>query len=137
MDFIVNNILIVTVAVVSGAMLLWPLVRGRISGVPEVDTLEAVQLINQQDALLLDVREDSEYETGHIPNSRHIPAGRIADRLKELEKFKGRPVVVLCRSGNRSGAACAVLRKQGFADVRSLKGGIEAWQQASLPVKKK
>src|SRR5512134_428586 len=121
MDFIVNNILIVTVAVVSGAMLVWPLIRGRMSGVAEVDTLEAVQLINQKDALLLDVREDSEYESGHIPNSKHIPAGRIGDRLKELEKYKGKPVVVLCRSGNRSTSACAILRKQGFADVRSLK----------------
>jgi len=137
MDFIVNNILIIAVAVVSGAMLVWPLIRGRMSGVAEVDTLEAVQLINQKDALLLDVREDSEYESGHIPNSKHIPAGRVGDRLKELEKYKGKPVVVLCRSGNRSTSACAILRKQGFADVRSLKGGIEAWQQASLPVKKK
>jgi len=137
MDFIVNNILIVAVAVASGAMLVWPLIRGRMSGVAEVDTLEAVQLINQKDALLLDVREDSEYESGHIPNSKHIPAGRIGDRLKELERYKGKPVVVLCRSGNRSTSACAILRKQGFADVRSLKGGIEAWQQASLPVKKK
>ena len=137
MDFIVNNILLVAVAALSGAMLVWPLIRGRMSGVPEVDTLEAVQLINQQDALLLDVREDSEYESGHIPNSKHIPAGRVGDRLKELEKYKGKPVVVLCRSGNRSTAACGLLKKQGFADVRSLRGGIEAWQQASLPVKKK
>jgi rhodanese-related sulfurtransferase len=137
MAFVIDNILVILVAVVSGTMLLWPLIRGRVAGVPEVDTLEAVQLINHQDALLLDVREDSEYESGHIPNSKHIPAGRVGERLKELEKFKGKPVVVLCRSGNRSTAACSLLRKQGFADVRSLKGGIEAWQQASLPVKKK
>lgn len=137
MAFVMDNILVILVAVTSGAMLLWPLIRGRVAGVAEVDTLEAVQLINQQDALLLDVREDSEYESGHIPNSRHIPAGRIGDRLKELEKFKGKPVVVLCRSGNRSTAACSLLKKQGFNDVRSLKGGIEAWQQANLPVKKK
>jgi rhodanese-related sulfurtransferase len=137
MSFVIDNILVILVAVTSGAMLLWPLVRGRVAGVAEVDTLEAVQLINQQDALLLDVREDSEYESGHIPNSKHIPQGRVGERLKELEKYKGKPVVVLCRSGNRSTAACSLLRKQGFSDVRSLKGGIEAWQQASLPVKKK
>ncbi|HEX6829546.1 MAG TPA: rhodanese-like domain-containing protein [Burkholderiales bacterium] len=137
MDFVVNNLLLITVAVVSGAMLVWPLVRGRFAGVPEVDTLEAVQLINQRDALLLDVREDSEYETLHIPNSKHIPAARVGERLKELEKFKNKPVLVLCRSGNRSTAACGLLKEQGFADVRSLKGGIEAWQQANLPVRKK
>lgn len=132
-----NNIWLVLLAAVSGAMLIWPLVRGRIAGVPEVDTVEAVNLINRQDALLLDVREDSEYESGHVPNSKHIPAGRIAERIRELEKFKNRPVLVLCRSGNRSTAACSALKKQGFGDVRSLRGGIEAWQQASLPVKKK
>jgi rhodanese-related sulfurtransferase len=137
MDFVMDNILVILVAVVSGGMLLWPLVRGRVAGVPEVDTLEAVQLINHKDALLLDVREDSEYESGHVPNSKHIPAGRVGERLKELEKYKDRPVVVLCRSGNRSTAACSLLKKQGFADVRSLKGGIEGWQQAGLPVKKK
>lgn len=137
MAFVMDNILVILVAVTSGAMLLWPLVRGRVAGVDEVDTLEAVQLINQQDALLLDVREDSEYESGHIPNSKHIPQGRVGERLKELEKYKGKPVVVLCRSGNRSTAACSLLKKEGFADVRSLKGGIEAWQQANLPVKKK
>lgn len=137
MQFVINNIWLVLAAAVSGAMLIWPLIRDRLAGVSEVDTLEAVRLINQQDALLLDVREDSEYESGHIPNSKHIPAGRIAERLKELEKHKDKPVVVLCRSGNRSTAACSLLRKQGFTDVRSLKGGIEGWQQANLPVKKK
>lgn len=137
MQFVINNIWLVLLAVVSGTMLLWPLIRGRIAGVPEVDTVEAVNLINHQDALLLDVREDSEYDSGHIPNSKHIPAGRIVERIRELEKFKNRPVLVLCRSGNRSTAACSTLKKQGFGDVRSLRGGIEAWQQASLPVKKK
>lgn len=137
MAFVMDNILVILVAVTSGGMLLWPLIRGRVAGVAEVDTLEAVQLINQQDALLLDVREDSEYEAGHIPNSKHIPQGRVGERLKELEKYKAKPVVVLCRSGNRSTAACSQLKKQGFNDVRSLKGGIEAWQQANLPVKKK
>jgi len=137
MQFVMNNIWLVLLAVASGTMLVWPLIRGRIAGVPEVDTVEAVNLINRQDALLLDVREDSEYESGHIPNSKHIPAGRIAERVRELEKYKDKPVLVLCRSGNRSTAACSILKKQGFGDVRSLRGGIEAWQQASLPVKRK
>jgi rhodanese-related sulfurtransferase len=137
MQFVMTNIWLIVLAVVSGSMLIWPLIRGRVTGVPEVDTIEAVQLINQKDALLLDVREDSEYESGHIPNSRHIPAARVGERLKELDKYKDKPVVVLCRSGNRSTAACSLLRKQGFNDVRTLKGGIEAWQQANLPVKKK
>jgi rhodanese-related sulfurtransferase len=137
MQFVTNNIWLIVIAVVSGSMLIWPLIRGVVAGVSEVDTVEAVRLINHSDALLLDVREDSEFDSEHVPNSKHIPAGRVGDRLKELEKYKDKPIVILCRSGDRSTAACGLLRKAGFSDVRSLKGGIEAWRQASLPVSKK
>lgn len=135
MTFVQNNLVLILVALISGGMLIWPMLSRRDDG--EVGTLAAVQLINHQDALVLDVREDIEYDTGHIANARHIPVGKLEGRLRELEKFKSKPIVVVCRSGMRSNRACSVLRKHGFADVHNLAGGINAWQQASLPVAKK
>lgn len=137
MQFLMDNIALVSIALVSGGMLLWPLISGRITGAREVGSLEAIRLINHQDALVLDVRENQEFAAGHVPNARHIPLGQLGSRLPELEKFKGRPVVVVCRSGARSGRACAVLRKNGFEQVYNLGGGMTAWEQANMPVEKK
>ncbi len=136
MQFIQNNLLLVGLAVVSGAMLLWSFIGGKVSGVTQVNTLEATRLINQ-DALVLDVREDKEFVAGHIPKARHIPLGALPERLKELEKFKTKPIVVNCRSGQRSARACGILKKNGFENVVNLAGGIMAWESAHLPMEKK
>lgn len=137
MKFILNNLWLVVAAAVSGAMLIWPLIARMFTGIQEVDTAEAVQLINRRDALVLDVREQSEYTAGHISNSRHIPLGALPNRLREVEKYKKKPVLVICRSGHRSAGACGILHKQGFGEVRALKGGIQAWEEAKLPVERK
>ena len=134
--FIEKNLFLVVVCVVSGAMLLWPLVRGGFSGAKDVSVQEAVQLINRRDAVVLDVRDATEYAAGHIPNSRHIPAAEIEKRLKELDKFKSRPIVISCRSGTRAASASAVLKKNGFQEVFPLKGGVLGWQQAAMPIEK-
>jgi rhodanese-related sulfurtransferase len=134
--FIQKNLLLATVCVVSLVMLLWPFIQGALTGAKDVSVPQAVQLINRRDALVLDVRDASEYASGHAPHSRHIPMGEIDKRLKELERFKQRPIVVMCRSGNRAGSACAVLKKNGFAEAVALKGGVLAWQQASMPIEK-
>ncbi|MBI2313127.1 MAG: rhodanese-like domain-containing protein [Betaproteobacteria bacterium] len=118
-------------------MLIWPLIARRFGDVTEVDTVGAVQLINRRDAVVLDVREQHEYAAGHIPGSKHIPLGALPNRLREVEKHKDRPVLVICRSGNRSTGACGLLKKHGFGEVRALKGGIQAWEQANLPVERK
>lgn len=136
MEFIQNNILLVITAVVSGLMLLWSIFGSRVTGINQVNTFEATRLIND-DALVLDVREDSEWNAGHIPDAKHIPLGRLNARVGELDKFKDKPIVVNCRSGHRSNRACAMLKKSGFANVHNLSGGIMAWQQANLPVIKK
>ena len=134
-SFLQNNITLIVAALASGILLLWPLVsrRGK-----EVDTMAAVQLINYKEALVLDVREGSEYESGHVPNSRHIPADKLEQRLPELDKFKDKPVILIHRSGtNTTGKAGFLLRNQGFQHVHNLAGGFDAWQQANLPVIKK
>jgi rhodanese-related sulfurtransferase len=136
MEFIQNNLLLVIAAAASGAMLLWSFLGNRISGVSQLSTLEATRLIND-DALVLDVREDSEWAAGHIPGARHIPLGRLSGKIAELEKLKDKTIVISCRSGHRSARACAMLKKAGFENVHNLAGGIIAWEQANLPVTKK
>jgi rhodanese-related sulfurtransferase len=131
-----HNLMLVTLVVASGIMLVWPMISRRFTGINDVGTLEATQLINHQDAVVLDVREDKEYASGRIPRSKHIPLGQVGSRIKELEKFKEKPIVVSCRSGNRSASACAALRKHGFSQVYNLRGGMIAWEQANLPVEK-
>jgi len=135
-EFIQNNIWLVMVAVVSGVMLIWPFIAKRFSATKEVGVTDAVQLINRQDAVILDVREPAEFKSGHIPNARNIPVGQVGERLKELEKFKARPILLTCASGNRSDTAGSTLQKAGFAQVCSLAGGMDAWQQAGMPVQK-
>jgi rhodanese-related sulfurtransferase len=134
-QFLQNNFAIVMLVLVSGLMLLWPIIGRRMSGVREVGAMEATQLINHQNAVVLDVREDSEFYAGHVPHSVHVPLGQLAKHA-ELEKYKNRPVIAICRSGMRSGRACGVLRKNGFEQVYNLAGGITAWERANMPMEK-
>ena len=135
MDFIQNNILLIAVAFASGAMLIWPLVR-RSAGGPWVGTLEATQLINREDALVIDVREPAEYAKGHVLGSKNVPLGDVERRAAEFDKHKAKPVILVCESGSRSARALDALRGRGFARVVNLSGGFGAWQQAGLPVEK-
>ncbi len=135
LKFVSDNLFLVAVAFVSGAMLIWPAVR-RAGGGESVSTLQATLLMNQQNALVLDVRDAAEYGKGHMLNARNIPLAELEARAAELEKHKAKPVIVVCDTGNRSGRAAAALRKKGFERVFTLSGGIGAWQQAGLPVEK-
>lgn len=130
------NMLLLGLAVSTGVMLLWPFVSRPFRQSHEVGAFDAVQLINRRDAVVLDVRDTGDYGNGHITGAKHIPEAQLADRMKELEKFKLRPIVVCCRTGTRAPVVSAMLRKQGFAEAFALRGGIAAWQQASLPLEK-
>ena len=136
MKFIQENILLIAVAFVSGAMLLWPYVR-RVGAGAGVSTAQATQLINREDALVLDVRDPGEFGAGHILGAKNLPLSRIdAGGAEIAAKRKDKPVIVYCDTGNRAAKAAAALKSQGFAKVVSLSGGLGAWQQAGLPVEK-
>lgn len=137
MQFIQNNLGLVALVLFSGVMIFWPMVSRRMSGIKEVGITEATQLINHHDALVLDVREDQEYAGGRVPHAKHIPLRQLSGRVQELEKFKSKPIIAICRSGSRSGHGCSVLRKNGFEQVYNLSGGMMAWQQANMPVERK
>ncbi|MCF8176696.1 MAG: rhodanese-like domain-containing protein [Burkholderiaceae bacterium] len=132
MEFLQQNILWVTIAVSSGALLLWPMISG--GGAANLTPAQATLLMNREDALVLDVRETGEWNSGHIPGARHITLAQLEKRMSEIEKFKGKPVIICCASGNRSSSACGQLKKGGFEKVFSLGGGISGWLDANLPL---
>ena len=134
MDFIRNNLLLFVVAFASGAMLLWPLVR-RGTGGPWVSAAQATQLINREDAQVLDVRDPGEYGAGHILGAKNLPLARL-DSAGEVAKKKDATLIVYCDTGDRSGKAMAALKKQGYSKVVNLSRGLGAWKQAGLPVER-
>ena len=136
-DFLLNNLALVAVWLASGAMLLWPeLLRATGAGSQQVGTLEATRLMNQPGTLVLDVRDEKEFAEGHLPRARNVPLKELAAKAAELAKNKAKPVLVTCRTGARSAAACRALKAHGFTSVYQLKGGFAEWQKASLPVEK-
>jgi len=134
-DFVRNNFLLFLVALVSGGMLLWPLVR-RTRGGPWVNTTQATHLINREDAIVVDVREPNEFAAGHVLGAKNLPLARLDASGAEVAKKKERPVIVYCDGGERSAKALATLKKHGYTRVANLSGGLGAWQQAGLPVEK-
>ena len=135
-EFLFNNWALVLVFLASGAMLVAPELLSIVAGAGDVGTLEATRLMNQGSTLVLDVRDAQEFAAGHLPRARHIPMGELANRLAEIDRYKAKPVIVTCQKGNRSASAARLLKRAGFTSVYSLKGGLSAWQQASLPVEK-
>jgi rhodanese-related sulfurtransferase len=135
MEFVRNNLLLIAVAFASGAMLLWPFVRLRAGG-PRVSAAQATQMINREDALMVDVRDAAEFGAGHILGAKNTPLARIDDGANDLAKRKDRPLVVYCDGGERSAKATAALKRQGFTRVACLSGGLGAWRSAGLPVEK-
>ena len=135
-EFISQNIMLVLLFMASGVMLVWPTLAGTMAGSREIGTLETTRLMNTGNALVLDIRDTVEFSGGRIPKSKNIPLAEIDKRLDEISRFKDKPVIVTCRTNNRSGSAARLLKKHGFADVYQLAGGFGAWQQASLPVER-
>lgn len=136
MSFVQENWVLILVAFASGAMLVWPLVQRRLSPMKELGTLGVTHLVNQQEAVLVDVRETKEYEGGRLPNAVHIPLSQLESRAGELAKFGGKPVIAYCATGSRSRMAGNALAKAGFSEVYNLNGGFRAWKDAGLPVEK-
>ena len=115
------------------------LIHNLISGMDKssIHPNHATRLINQEDAVVVDVRPMADFSNGHIINAINIPMNGFNNQLNRLEKHRDKPVIVACRSGAQSGSACKALRKEGFEKVFNLKGGILAWQDANLPVSRK
>ena len=134
MKFFLDTWYLFAVALVSGGLLAWPVLR---RGAPAggVSAAEAVLLINRQKAVLVDVRDASEYAAGHVANAKNIPLATIPSSTA-LPKNKALPIVVVCNRGAAASRAVMMLRKLGYENARTLVGGLAAWREANLPVEK-
>ena len=134
MDFLLANWMLILVALVSGSMLLAPLVRG--GGGAGISPAAAVQLINREKAVVIDVCDSAEYQAGHVGGAKSIPLAELETKLPTVVKNKATPVVLVCASGARSARAVVVARKLGYDNAQSLAGGLKSWRDANLPVEK-
>jgi len=132
--FILDNWMLFLVALSSGALLLWPAVRGAVGG--SLTPNAAVQLINQEKAVVIDVCEASEFAAGHVTGAKHIPLAQLANQLPGVVKNKELPVIFVCQSGMRSNSAARIAKGLGYQKAQSLGGGLSSWRAASLPVEK-
>ena len=133
-EFATNNIIYVIAWVATLALLL---VTESRKGGKSVSTAEATSLMNKENAVVLDIRAKKEWDTGHITGAKHIPLADLPRRVGELDKFKSRPIVVVCNLGQTAGSACKQLKDAGFENVVRMKGGMTEWKGQSLPVVKK
>jgi len=132
MEFLQHNWMWVALAITSGGMLLWPMLKP--GGSQSLSPIQATLLMNRENAIVIDVRESGEWNGGHIAGARHIPMPVLQEKIAELDKFKKRPLIICCASGARSSAACTTLRKAGFEKVFNLAGGMVSWREAKLPL---
>jgi rhodanese-related sulfurtransferase len=137
LEFIGNHWIMVSGVVVVAALLIQDILESALRKHKAISPSEAVTLMNEDDTVIVDVREPSEYAEGHIEGARNIPVGKIADRINELEPYKQNPIIVACNSGTRSPTASKQLVRQGFSRICELKGGMVAWEEQKLPISKK
>ncbi|MDI9332276.1 MAG: rhodanese-like domain-containing protein [Alphaproteobacteria bacterium] len=134
MQFILDNWMLISVALASGFLLFLPIIQGASSS--GLTVIETVQKINREKAVVIDVCTDAEFNAGHVPGAKHIPLSELNDRLPVVARDKNLPLILVCASGMRSRSAVAVAKKLGYTQALSLTGGLKAWREASQPVLK-
>jgi rhodanese-related sulfurtransferase len=132
--FIIDNWMLLLVAASSGLMLLLPVIRGGVAA--GLAPTAAVNLINREKAVVVDVGSAQEFAAGHVTGSRHIPLADLESRLPETVKNKALPVLMVCASGSRAQKAAATARRLGYEKAQALAGGLRAWKDANLPIEK-
>lgn len=135
MSFFVENWSLLLVALVSGGMLLWPVVsKGASAG--GLSPTDAVMLMNREKAVVVDVCQPDEFAAAHVAGAKNIPLADLEAKLAGAIKNKATPVILVCASGLRSSKAVGIATKLGFERAQSLAGGMGAWREAGLPVEK-
>lgn len=134
MKFLLDNWMLVAVALASGSLLFWPMLQG--AAVSGLTPAAAVQRMNREKAVVIDVCEADEFSRGHVGGAKNLPLNQLEDKLPGLVKNKALPLILVCQSGARSGRAVAIAKKLGYEQADSLAGGLAAWRAANLPVEK-
>ena len=127
--------MLISIALASGGMLIWPLIAGGMNA-GALNATGAVQLINREKAVVVDVREPAEFAAGHVTGAKNVPLGELEAKLPGVMKNKTLPLILVCASGARSGRAAAIAKKLGYEQAQSLGGGLKAWKEANLPIEK-
>ncbi|RYF07960.1 MAG: rhodanese-like domain-containing protein [Comamonadaceae bacterium] len=134
MKFIIDNWYLIFIALAAGGMLLVPVLKGAAGGA--LTSAAAVQLINREKAVVIDVSEPDEFAAGHVNGAKNVPLGQLQERLPLVVKNKALPLVLVCAKGARAQRGVAVAKKLGYENTQALAGGLKAWKEASLPVEK-
>lgn len=134
MKFFLDNWMLLAVALTSGLLLLWPAIKGSVGG--GLTATGAVQLINHEKAVVIDVCEAGEFAAGHVAGAKHIPLSQLGKKLPDTVKNKDLPVIFVCQSGMRSNSAMRIAKGLGYLKAQSLSGGLSSWRAANLPVEK-
>jgi rhodanese-related sulfurtransferase len=132
--FIVDNWLLILIALSSGGLLAWPMLRSANGG--SLSAQGAVQLINRQRAVVVDVREPEEFATGHVTGARNVPLAQLEQKLPATVKNKSLPLLLICATGARAQRAVATAKKLGYEQAQAVAGGLKSWKDANLPVEK-
>jgi rhodanese-related sulfurtransferase len=132
--FLIDNWMLISVAMVSGGMLLWPVLQGATAS--GLTAASAVLLINREKAIVVDVRENEEFSAGHVGGAKNVPLDQFEARLPEAVKNKGLPLILVCANGSRAQRALQTARKLGYDKAQVLSGGLKAWKEANLPVER-
>jgi rhodanese-related sulfurtransferase len=133
-NFFIENWFLFVAALISGAALAYPAIVGASRGA-QLSPAQAVQLINRERAVLVDVSDPAEYATGHAGGAKNVPFATL-ETTKDLPRNKALPIVLMCPSGARAARAVAILKKLGYEKANSVAGGLKAWSAASLPVER-
>jgi rhodanese-related sulfurtransferase len=134
--FVINHWPLFLALLVIAGLLAATSVGFSVRGIRQLDPLKAIQLLNHEGAVVVDIRDDSEFQQGHILNAVQVTLQELQDRLKRLERYKAKPVIIVGDSSQNCARALGLLRESGFETVYSLRGGIQAWKGASLPLNK-
>ncbi|HSH86009.1 MAG: rhodanese-like domain-containing protein [Methylophilus sp.] len=134
MEFLKENVLVIGLAIGSGVALLLPLFNRAATGSTLLSVTEAVMLMSRKQVVVVDVREPDAFAQGHLQGARNIPLSQLSARVTELVKFKDKPVLLVCQRGNRTRAAVKILKDNQFSGLHQLKGGMQDWSEAKMPV---
>lgn len=137
MKFLIDNWVLIVVAFGSGAMLLWPALRGgSLAGGGSLNPNAAVNLMNREKAVVLDVSDSAEFAGGHVVGSKNLPSSEFEAKLATTVKNKQLPLILVCPTGLRASRLVGAAKKLGYANAQALAGGLKAWKEAGLPLEK-
>ena len=135
MKFLIDNWMLIAIVLGAGGGLLWPMLASN-AGAGALTANGAVQRINRDKAVVVDVREVDEFATGHIAAAKNLPVGQLEAKLAAAVKNKSLPLILVCATGARANKALATAKKLGYAQAEVLSGGLKAWKEANLPIEK-